>query len=311
MEENLMIKNPGSGYCCTITPFDETGALDEMAMRLIVDRLARAGLGAFVGTSSPGEGFALSLAETERLYGVTKEAMNGRGQARGMGVEPHNADESYELIKIAESVGLDAMQLYCLDLSHGNMPRPEELERFFRVNLERMKIPAVLSTHQWLGYVIPLDVIERLINDYPNIIGVVCTTSDLGYLARLIEIADGKCEVHVGGAQQTLTAWALGGHGFLCPEGTIAPELCGSLVRLYNEGDYPGLFAAYQHFMRLVSIKVGPGGSLRFTKAAMRALGMPGWHIRPPYLGLDDNDVDQLGKALRELGITFDEPVPA
>src|SRR5205814_4555623 len=132
--------------------------------------------GAFVGTSSPGEGFSLTLDETERLYGGAKEAMAGRQEVRAMGVEPHSADETYELIKIAESVGLDAMQLYCLDLGHGNQPTPAELELFFRTNLERMRIPAVLSTHFMLGYVIPVDMLDRLMTDYPHVIGINCTS---------------------------------------------------------------------------------------------------------------------------------------
>jgi 4-hydroxy-tetrahydrodipicolinate synthase len=151
-----------SVYCCTITPFDAQQRLDEPGLQFLVERLARAGVGAFVGTSSPGEGFALTLAETERLYGVTKEAMAGRQEVRVMGVEPRRADETYELIKIAESVGMDAMQLYCLDLGHGSQPMPAELELFFRTNLERMNIPAVLSTHFMLGYMIPLDMLGRL-----------------------------------------------------------------------------------------------------------------------------------------------------
>jgi 4-hydroxy-tetrahydrodipicolinate synthase len=270
------------------------------------------GLGAFVGTSSPGEGFELSLAEKETLYGITKEVMGDRGQARAMGVEPRNADQSYELIKIAESVGLDAMQLYCHDLAHSNTPRPQELERFFRTNLERMTIPAVLSTHRMVGYMIPLDVFARLIDDYP-LAGVVCTTHDLSYLGDLIEIADGRCEVHVGGAQQALTVWAFGGQGFLCPEGVIAPELCGSLVELYNSGDYPALFAAYNRLMRLAALNRGPGGSLRFTKAVMRALGIPGSYIRPPYLPLEDSEAEALREGLKRLGLepASGEPVLA
>ena len=53
----------------------------------------------------------MSLAETERFYATAKEAMAGRAPCRAMGVEPHNADESWELIQIAQAVGLDAMQL--------------------------------------------------------------------------------------------------------------------------------------------------------------------------------------------------------
>ena len=103
-------------------------ALDEAALRLFVERYRRAGVGAFLGTSSPGEGFALTLDETERLYAVAKEAMAGRAPVRAMGVEPHNAGRDPRPPQVAESVGLDAMQLYCLDCSHGNRPTDVELE---------------------------------------------------------------------------------------------------------------------------------------------------------------------------------------
>jgi len=296
-----------SVFCCTITPFDAEGRLDEEGLRLLVERLAVGGVGAFVGTSSPGEGFALTLHETERLYGVTKDAMAGRQPVRAMGVEPRSADEAYNLIKIAESVGMDAMQLYCLDLSHGNQPRPEELELFFRTNLDRMTIPAVLSTHFLLGYMIPLDMLARLLDDYPNIIGINCTTTDVGYLRHVIDLADGRVDVHVGGPQQAMTAVALGAQGFLCTEAIIAPRLCGSVIHHHVEGDDKAMFAAYDRVMRVSAINKWPGGSLRFTKAALRVLGLPGWHLRPPYLSLDDSAHEHIRQELAALEIAATE----
>ena len=56
-------------------------------------------------------------------------------------------------------------------------------------NLERMTIPAVLSTHWLLGYVIPLDVMGRLLADYPHIVGINCSTPDMGYMKRVIDLA--------------------------------------------------------------------------------------------------------------------------
>ena len=50
-----------------------------------------------------------------------------------------------------------------------------------------MSIPAVLSTHFLLGYMIPLDLLERLLTDYPHIIGINVSTNDLGYLTRLTQ----------------------------------------------------------------------------------------------------------------------------
>jgi 4-hydroxy-tetrahydrodipicolinate synthase len=292
-----------SVFCCTITPFAEDLSLDEDAIRLLVDRLGAGGVGAFLGTSSPGEGFALTLQETERLYGVAKEAMAGRAQVRAMGVEPHTADEAWELIKIAQSVGLDAMQLYSLDLSHGNKPLPTELEAFFRTNLERMTIPAVLSTHSLLGYLIPLDVMERLLNDYPHLIGINCSTPDLGYLGRVIELCEGRADVHVGGPQSAITNFAMGGQGFLCTEAIIAPKLVGSILKHHVADEYDEMCAAYHRLTRLTAVNVWPGGSIRFTKAALRAVGLPGWHTRPPYLPLPDSDLVQIKKGLEALQI--------
>jgi 4-hydroxy-tetrahydrodipicolinate synthase len=199
------------------------------------------------------------------------------------------------------------MQLYCLDLSHGNQPRPEELELFFRTNLDRMRIPAVLSTHFLLGYTIPLDMLERLLDDYPNIIGINCTTQDVGYLRRVLDVADSRVDVHVGGPQQAVTALALGGQGFLCTEAIIAPRLCGSVIRHHVDRDDRAMFGAYDRVMRLSAINKWPGGSLRFTKAALRVLGLPGWHMRPPYLPLDEAAHEEIRKQLAALDIAAAE----
>jgi 4-hydroxy-tetrahydrodipicolinate synthase len=302
---------PPSTLVCSVTPFDADGALDEAALRLLVDRYGKAGIGTWLGTSSPGEGFALSPSETERLYAVAKETMAGRGPVRAMGIEPHNTGETLALIKIAESVGLDAMQLYCLDCSHGSQPTMVELERFFRTLLEQMTIPAVLSTHFLLGYLIPLDVLERLLADYPHIIGINVSTNDLGYLTRVIQLVDGRADVHVGGPMHALTGLALGGQGFLSTEGVIAPKLCASVINNFAAGDQAATFAAYQRLMHLSAINVWSGGSVRFTKSALRALGQPGWHTRPPYLPLDESLDDQIRQGIKALGIIESEDLAA
>lgn len=292
-----------TAYCCTITPFRPDGELDVDAVRYLVGRLAEGGVGAFLGTSSPGEGFSLTLEETERLYATAKEAMGGRQQVRAMGVEPHSADEAYRLIKVAEAVGLDAMQLYCLDLSHGNQPTTPELERFFRTNLERMAIPAVLSTHFMLGYVIPVEVIARLLDDYPHLVGINCTTQSVPYLLSVLDVARGRAEVHVGGPQQAVTALALGGQGFLCTEAILVPRLVGSLVASAAAGDDEAVADAYRRVMSLAAVNRWPGGSVRFTKCAMGVLGLPGDCVRPPYLPLDDSAHDEIRAGLGALGI--------
>jgi dihydrodipicolinate synthase/N-acetylneuraminate lyase len=301
-----MTRDP-SVYCCAITPFDENLKLDVEAIRVLIGRLGAAGVGAFVGTSSPGEGFALSLDETETLYATAKEAMAGRAQTRAMGVEPHNADETWELIKIAQNVGLDAMQLYSLDLSHGNQPMMNELEAFFRTNLERMTIPAVISTHWLLGYLIPLEMLGRFLDDYPHLVGINCSTPDIGYTSRLIDLVDGRADVHVGGPQHAMTNFALGGQGFLCTEAILAPSLVGSVLKHWNAGNHQAMYDAFHGILNITAVNTWPGGSIRFTKAAMRVLGLPGWHMRAPYLPLEDSALGQIKAGFDRLKLAENE----
>jgi dihydrodipicolinate synthase/N-acetylneuraminate lyase len=92
----------------------------------------------------------------------------------------------------------------------------------------------------------------------------------------VLELADGRVDVHVGGPQLALTALGLGGQGFLCTEAILAPKLCGSVIRHYVDHEDTLTVAAHDRIMRLSAINTWPGGSLRFTKSALRVLGLPG-----------------------------------
>jgi 4-hydroxy-tetrahydrodipicolinate synthase len=305
-----MIPRPPSTLVCTITPFDEKGELDEQALAWLVARVGAAGIGVFLGSASPGEGHALTPHETERLYTVARETLGHTVPVRAMGSEPRRAEELQQTIRIAEAVGLDAMQLYSVDLGHSNKPTDAELERYFRTLLEGMKIPAVLSSHQFGGYTIPEDVLVRLFDDYPHLIGINVTSSDLAYVTRVIQLVDGRADVHVGGPMQALSALALGAQGFLCSEGILVPKLVASVIDHYREGRMDETFAAYATLIRLFSTNVWAGGSIRWTKAVMRITGMPGWHARDPYLPLPEATHPRITASLEASGIPELDELP-
>jgi len=292
-----------STFACVVTTFDEQGAFDEKAMAEHLARIGEAGVGVYLGSSSPGEGYSLSLDETERLYAVGAETLKGVVPVRGMGVEPRSAAQKLELVRLAESVQLDAMQLYSLDLGHSNKPSEEELERYFGDVLERTSIPAVLSSHIAGGYVIPIPVLQRLFDRYPHILGVNVTNPDLKYLTRVLEVADGRAEVHVGGPMQALTVLAMGGNGFLSSEANLAPGLCQAVISAYRDGEMAKMLASYRQVIQLFAANRSTTGSARWTKAAMKALGRPGWTFRLPLLPLDDAEVAQVGGEIAAIGV--------
>jgi 4-hydroxy-tetrahydrodipicolinate synthase len=217
-----------------------------------------------------------------------------------MGVEPRHANELMNRVRIAADAGLDAMQIYSVDMGHGNLPTQAELERYYRVPLEADLLPMVISAHQFSGYLPSLDVVDRLVSDYPHLIGFN-VTSDLAYLGRIIDVVDDRVDIHVGGPMQALSVLAMGGQGFLCTEGNFAPKLVASVISAHLAGDLAARDAAYAGVMRFFALNRWPGGSVRFTKAVMKLLGLEGHHLRPPYAPLDADAHAEIDAALRAL----------
>jgi 4-hydroxy-tetrahydrodipicolinate synthase len=284
---------------CTITPFDQNGGLDEAGIEHLVESIAAAGVSLCIGTASPGEGFALSLDDTERFFDIVVRTNAGRVPVCAMGVEPRNDGQLAPIVRLAEQAKLDTMQLYTLDPGHAMKLTDDELERFFSTLLDDMTIPATISTHVYNGLV-PLNVLGRLLDNYPNISAIHCT-SEVNYLLQLLDLVDGRCEVLVGGPMQALSVHALGGQGFLCSEGSIAPVLCGELQHALRSGDLAAAERFYRQMIGVFSLNIWPGGTVRFLKTAMQILGLPGGFTRPPFAHLDDAATASLIPRMRAL----------
>ena len=272
-----------STFVISLTPFDERDQLDVDAFRLHLRRMRDAGIGVYVGGGGSGEGYTLTPDETAMMLRVAAEELEGRVPVRAMGVEPRSALEMRDLAAVVADAGLGAMQVYSLDTGHGRSPRPDELETYFCDILDELPVDAVLSTHQSVGYWLPIDVLQRLLDRYPRIIGINVTSPDVTYLIRVIDAVGDRIEIHVGGAMQGLTALALGATGFLTSEANLAPKLTQSVIARWINGDLVGAAEAFARVLRLYAAMAAVGG-VSGTKAALNQLGLPGGYPRKPRL---------------------------
>ena len=290
-----------SAFVISVTPFDESGGVDWEGTRAHWRRLKESGIGVYVGGGGSGEGHALVEDEVERLLALAVEELVGSVPTRAMGVEPRTAHQMIEFAKKVKGVGLDAMQIYCLDMGHLGIPRPQEQERYFREVLETVDVPSVISTHFSVGYMVPVDLLSALCTDYPHVIGINCSIGqDFTYLVRVLDEVPAHVEVHVGGPMHTLSALAMGGTGFLSSEANLVPQLANSVVNLYGAGDYEGAADAYSKVLRVFTLL----SSRVSTKALLKALGLPGGDPRLPRMLLTTDDDATAGlQKLREIGI--------
>jgi 4-hydroxy-tetrahydrodipicolinate synthase len=293
-----------STFCCSVTPFTANGALDVPALRAHFARQAAAGVGVYVAGSSPGEGYALSRSEVWRCLEIAVHELRGRVPVRAMGVEPRTAREMVEHVELAAECGVDAVQIYSLDIGHGGRPNPATIERYFRTVLDASRIPCVVSSHHFIGYTLEPELMRVLANDYEHLIGFNVTSPDLPYHVRVLDALEGCAEVHVGGPMHALSALALGANGFLSTEANYAPRLCQSLIEHTRAGDHAAAQSAYARILALMTGTADvPGMSVRYVKAAMTALGHCGPHLREPHLPLTAGELSRVAKRLAETGI--------
>lgn len=291
-----------SCFVISITPFTEAGGFDEEAVRGHLRRMASAGIGVYLGGGGSGEGYVMSPSETTRLLEIGVEELAGKVPVRSMGVEPRSAQDMVDHLALAHAAGVDAAQVYSLDPGHGHRPTEKEMFTYFHDVLGAVEMPVVLSTHQSVGYQIPVAMLRELAERYPHLVGVNCTHQDLQYLAAVVDALDQRAEIHVGGPMQALTAWSLGAAGYLCSEGNLAPKLCMSVVHAYRHGRVVEMFDAFGRVLRLSGELYGAGG-IRATKALLNSLGLPGGSPRKPQLPVATEVVVRLRSLIEDLGI--------
>lgn len=289
-------------YVISITPFDADGNLDEDGLAGHLDRLGDADVGVYVAGGASGEAFTFSDDENRRVLRIAAERLKGRVPVRAMGVEPRSARQAIELAALAAEAGLDAVQVYSLDQGHGLRPTDEELTYFYREVLANVDLPAVLSSHHLAGYVLPVDLIVRLLDEFPGIVGLNVSTPDINYLTRLMEAVGDRVEVLCGGIAQVPAHLMMGGHGYMSSQANLAPRLSQAVVDHFVAGDLPAMSAAFTTVLKLLAADSSYGNT-RGLKEALRQLGLPGGHVRPPRRPLPDNLKADVARMLDDLQI--------
>jgi 4-hydroxy-tetrahydrodipicolinate synthase len=293
-------------FVISLTPFTADGALDDDALRAHLGRLRESGIGVYLAGSGSGEGYTLTRDERRRVFDIGAEVLGGQVPVRAMGVEPRTAADVVTLAEDAVAAGIDATQVYSLDLGHGYLPTADELRHYLRAVLDAAPGNLVLSTHQSVGYHYEPELIGELVGEYPRIVDVNVTHRDLVYVAQVLDAIDGRVAVHVGGPMHALGAMALGAGGYLSSEGNLAPRLCMQLVERFAAGDHDGAARVHAQIMQVFDATQALGGIVG-AKAALRVLGAPGGWPRAPRLPISAERAQALVDVLVGLGLDRSE----
>lgn len=286
----------------TVTPFKESGDLDEAALRRLLQWQAGAGVGVYLLSYGSGEGHLVDHEEMLRVYAVGAKELKGKAPifAAGAGLGPSTRD----FIKLAKEIamtGVDAIQLHHPRPAYpGMVARPAEVERYFRDVLDAVVHPMVMSVHPMAvpGITPPTpQFAKQLVDTYPHLIGFNVSMLGSNYLKPLKDAVGHRASVWGLGSLEALT---LGLDGVLTS--TVTPRLSASIFEDYKAGREKEVFRKAALQMKLGQV-IGKYGNPRGPKAAWNILGLPGGYLRLPYLELDEAARADIARVLEELEI--------
>lgn len=285
-----------SGYwSAAITPFTADGALDEDALREVVDRSVAQGVHGICVNGSTGEWFSQTLEERRRVAEIAVSTVDGRVPTV-VGVTCSRAEDAAGLVEHAARVGATSVIASPPPLAR---PTPDELESYYREVFAAAPIPAWLYNFpQDNGHHVSLREIVRLA-EIPTVVAVKQSVPSMWEFIETIDAVGSTLRVF--GNMLNRVGFALihggfGGDGHFGSGMLLGADMPGFFEATW-QGDAARAHAIAHRFEKLMAGLAGDrsdgynwafGGMQPTLKAAMNLLGERGGYPRKPKLPVDD-----------------------
>ncbi len=281
------------------TPLDENGKVNEEEFRRLLRWLIDSKVGYIQPSAATGQVMQTTDDEYRRLLKMTVEEC--RGSDTLVTAYPGRADtqNTIELTQYAAEIGADAAYLVQPLFSR---PDAKGLYAHYKAILDSVPdFPIVMYNNPDRTAVhVPLDLVERLLEEYPQIVGL--KQADPALLVESFRRFGHRIPVWSRGEFDLLTVMALGGNGSISFSGNmIAPQLV-EMVRLWEAGDIKGAQDLYYDMLPVImACHWGPIPST--IKYMMRKLGWNVGNPRLPIIDVDDELARRLDQVLQQTGL--------
>lgn len=290
----------------SITPFDESGAVDHGLLRAHLDRLAARPVSIYMCSQGSGEGLSLSLTEKEAIYRTAVDVAAGRAEVVGAGIGlTGDTDTAVEQVEVLSATGVDAVQVFP-PRTGALRPKDREIEGYYGDVIAAARCPVVLGENVTLvGYELGPGLIDRLLDRHPEIVGLSYTApGSVGQLTALIRRLRDRVAIRTGWLHHLANVAAAGAAGVLCFEGNVVPGLPAAVWDSLRHGGGDAL-VLLEELLAVTAVlsRYGNPGSI---KAALDHMDLPAGHLRRPLLALGDSDREGLDRSWDEVEKSYD-----
>jgi 4-hydroxy-tetrahydrodipicolinate synthase len=283
----------GSVITAMVTPFTADGELDHEGAAELARWLVAQGNDALVLSGTTGEAACLTDEEQIALWRTVRAAVDVPLIA---GSGTNDTRHAAELTSAAAGAGMDAVLIVT---PYYNRPSQAGIEAHFRQVCAATELPVIVyDIPVRTGRKIGSDLILRMANEIPNVVGLKDAAGDPGATARLIAHAPDGFEVFSGDDPLTLSLLAVGAVGVIGVATHWAAPVMAQMIQAFQAGD---IARAQQLNARMIESYEFETGDLNPnpvpTKAMLRAIGQPAGPCRPP-MGFGPDDLEERALAV-------------
>src|SRR6188474_640538 len=293
--------------CATalVTPFTTTGAVDEAALRRLIEHQIAGGVKLLVPCGTTGESATMTEAEDQQVIKLTIETAKGRARVIA-GTGSNSTAAAIEYSQQARALGADAVLVVA---PFYNKPTQAGLYAHFLAIAEAVgDLPVVIyNVPGRTSSNITSHTTLRLAREVENIVAVKEASGNLG---QIMEILRGRPEgfrVLSGDDSFTFPMIALGADGLISVASNEAPDLMSQMVELALAGNWNEARQLHYKLLPLMDvnfIESSPGP----VKAAMAMMGLLEENFRLPLVPIQEKSRERIRKVITELGLVKGTP---
>jgi 4-hydroxy-tetrahydrodipicolinate synthase len=288
--------------CATalVTPFTTTGALDEAALRRLIEHQIAGGVKLLVPCGTTGESATMSEAEDQQVIKLTIETAKGRARVIA-GTGSNSTAAAIEYSQQARALGADAVLVVA---PFYNKPTQAGLYAHFLAIAEAVgDLPVVIyNVPGRTSSNITSDTTLRLARDAENIVAVKEASGNLGQIMEILRGRPDGFRVLSGDDSFTFPMIALGADGLISVASNEAPDLMSQMVELALAGNWNEARQLHYKLLPLMDvnfIESSPGP----VKAALAMMGMMEESYRLPLVPIQEQSKVRVRAVLTELGL--------
>jgi 4-hydroxy-tetrahydrodipicolinate synthase len=257
-----------------ITPFTQSGALDEAAISRLARRQVDAGVHVLVPCGTTGE--TPTLTEDERRRVIELVVAQARGRALVLaGAGGHDTREVIHMASVATAAGADGL----LSVTpYYNKPTQEGLLQHYQAIANSTDLPIIVyNVPGRTGVNIEPATLVRLAK-IPNIIGVKEASGNITQMAEICRLVPEDFLVLSGDDAITVPLMAIGGHGVISVASNEVPAEMVQMVEAFERGAMEEVRIWHRRLMPIMQINFVEANPIP-VKFALSAMG----HCEPVY----------------------------